>query len=160
MGADGYAVGQEIGIGNNSGTTGSYGQPNAKFGISILAAGSTDSTAALLLHDAGARFLDGLLVFTSAVRRSAFRLTTGLVDLATIDAGGNATFASLKVNGQMQLAIRALRTLPADCSAGQEIFVSDGRNPGEATSKGSGTVAFCNRSGSWLATSTGIAVRN
>ena len=159
-GADGYAVGQEIGVGNNSRTTGRYGEPNAKFGLSILASGTTDSTAAVLLHDAGARFLDGLLIFASGIRQAAFRLTTGTTDLAIIDADGMAKFTGLTVSGPVQLAIETLRTLPTICKAGQEVFVSDGRNPGEGAGNGSGTVAFCNMSRAWLATSTGHAVQN
>ncbi len=160
VGADGYAVGEEIGIGNDSQTTGSYGQTNAKLGLSIIAAGRTDSTAGLLLHDAGARFVDGLLIFTSAIRRTVFRLTTGRTDLATINADGSADFAGLTVTGPIKLMTRNLQTLPTRCEAGQEVFVSDGRNPGEATGQGSGTVAFCNRLRIWLASSTGHAVVN
>ena len=159
-GADGYAVGQEIDVGNHSQTTGSYGQPNAKFGLSVLASGTTDSTAGFLLHNAGARFVDGLLIFASGIRQAAFRLTNGVTDLAVVNADGTARFAGLTVTGPVKLVNTISTKLPLNCEAGQEIFVSDGRNPGEEKGAGSGTVAFCNKLHVWLATTTGHTVKN
>ena len=157
-GADGYATGEELSIGNFSNTTGSYGQTNAKFGVSVLAAGNTNSTAAVVIHDAGARFLDGVLTYTSAISNSFLRLSNGTADIAAIYADGSGLFGKTSFSGPIQLQIVHAAALPSSCLPGQELYVQDGRNPGEAPAAGTGTLAFCNKNSVWLASASGTPV--
>ena len=156
--ADGYAIGEEITITNNSSTTGNYGDTNAKFGLSVLAGGNSNTTAAVLVHDAGARFADGILSFATAVRDSFLRLKNGTVDLAAIYADGSALLGKTVFTGPVQLQSVQSSALPASCIPGQEIYVQDGRNPGENAGSGTGTVAFCNKNLIWFASSSGSPV--
>ena len=157
-GSDGYAVGEEITVGNYSTTTGTYGQTNSKFAISLLAGGNTDSTAAVLIHDAGAEFDDGILSFASAIKNSFLRLSGGTTDLAAIYADGSALFGKTVLRGPIQLQRLQASALPTSCSPGQEIYVEDGRNPSEGSNSGTGTIVFCNNRGAWLASTTGSPV--
>ena len=72
--------------------------------------------------------------------------------------GAAAVTGAETVGGTLRLESVALASLPTGCSSGQEVYVTDGRNPGEASGAGTGTVAFCNKNAAWLATTTGAAV--
>ena len=157
-GSDGYAVGEEISIGNNSGSTGAYGEVNAKLGLALLAAGTTDSTAAILVHDAGARFHDGILAFTTSVTHSLFRLTDGLADRAAVYADGSAVFGKTVFTGPVRLPRLSVADLPSSCLSGEEVYALDGRNPRERRDAGTGTTVFCNNKGRWLSTASGLIV--
>lgn len=74
--------------------------------------------------------------------------------------GPAAVTGTMTLSGTLQLKNVAYASLPTGCAAGQELYVTNGRNPGEAAGAGTGTVAFCNKNAAWLATSTGSAVTN
>ena len=166
-GSDGYGVGLEIGVNNFTGTTGNYGEYNSKFGINIFAGGSSNSTAAMDIQGAGAKWLDGILMFQSAIVNDAFTLRNNSQQaVAAIHQDGSALFSKVTSSGPiitsstLQLASYTFSILPLSCATGQEVFVTDGRNPGESAGNGSGTPAFCNNKLKWYAVSTGAAVTN
>ncbi len=94
----------------------------------------------------------------------AYALNSLTVSLGTASGnsltvnGSAAVTGAETVGGTLRLENVALASLPTGCSPGQEVYVTDGRNPGEASGAGTGTVAFCNKNAAWFATTTGAAV--
>ena len=83
----------------------------------------------------------------------------------SLDAGGVpgtlvVTHDAIAAAVPLGLKSYTVASLPGECIAGQTAFASDGRNPGEAASAGTGTAVFCNTSLHWLATSSGGIVTN
>ena len=95
---------------------------------------------------------------------AAFALNSLTINLGAANGnaltvnGAAAVTGAETVGGALRLENVALASLPTGCFPGQEVYVTDGRNPSEASGAGTGTVAFCNKNAAWLATTTGVAV--
>lgn len=108
-GADGYCIGNEIAIENNGTAQPLIDQPNSKNGINLLASGSNNCTASILINSDTAQWNTGIFVKDTAVSDKAVRIATAKsgqwVDVASIDRAGNAFLNSLQINGKPLAAV-------------------------------------------------------
>ncbi|MCQ8240996.1 glycosyl hydrolase family 28-related protein [Rhizosaccharibacter radicis] len=115
----------------------------------------TNANTSLTLTGTG-----GALVVAGGLQAQAVTLTSnaGIVmpkmnnQQPVLQTGGDgrlniSTGASIRgdlgVGGLLQLASYTVSTLPGSCTAGQMVYVSDGRKNGEASGSGSGVPAIC-----------------
>ena len=138
---------------------------------SIDLTGATDRLAGLALSasSTGSRAIEWFDGNTQAASWGLFyadrpgRLFHEKFPGISVDVGGVPgallmTGAAITAAVPIGLSSYAVARLPAGCVAGQMAFASDGRNPGEAASAGTGTTVFCNKASRWFATSSGAAV--
>ena len=182
QGTDGNATVLEAEISNNASYTPQAGKSNTKRTAHLTCSGSSDCTSAVEVDGGNptGRFHVGIAAYQPGLRTDGYMWalwpsssgdltsppTAGLAQDGHLYAAGVTSTASLSVLGNtkfsnpVQLASYKLSAVPTNCEPGQEIYVSDGRNPNESAGKGSGTPAFCNGLHTWLAVTSGAAVAN
>jgi hypothetical protein len=152
-GADGYAVGYEIAIENYGVNQPLIDQTNSKLGLTLFASGTVNSTAALNVNTAGAKWQDGIFIKDIAVESTALRLVhntgSAWADIWHIDVGGNELVQNLAVNGTFNVAGAATfgNTLSAGAITGGAVTLAANSggllgigNP--ATASGTPTLQF------------------
>ena len=82
----------------------------------------------------------------------------GSMETFHVDGGGN-----LKAAGAVQAGVLTTASLPKTCTAGQQLYATDGRKSGEAAGQGSGVPVICtatrrNYSTAWFSMWSGTAV--
>ena len=91
-GADGYAVGMELGIVNDGSDQPLTGFPTSKNGLHLVGSGSFGGTAGVVL---GGKWHDGVVCPSSALSDACFRVWDGSKTLAEVTKTGEGEFASI-----------------------------------------------------------------
>jgi hypothetical protein len=87
---------------------------------------------------------------------NAGHLSVPAVNTGSVSAAGAVSAASVSASGWIDLPRTDHAHMPP-CVPGREVFVTDGRDPGEAAGAGKGTRAYCKTTGVWYANGAPLA---